>query len=103
MASGKDEIKAFDNDLYHYISHLQIALSGFSSATASSGRRAHTAGRRRHGGSRWQRECSPSQSLSRRYPCGFDTIGHLGLIYRYRDLYRWSASSLKDLASETSD
>ena len=33
VASGKDEIKAFDNDLYHYISHLHIALSGFIAAT----------------------------------------------------------------------
>ena len=33
VASGKDEIKAFDNDLYHYISHLHIALSGFIAST----------------------------------------------------------------------
>ena len=33
VASGKDEIKAFDNDLYHYISHLHIAVSGFIAAT----------------------------------------------------------------------
>ena len=33
IASGKDEIKAFDNDLYHYISHLHIAVSGFIAST----------------------------------------------------------------------
>src|SRR5262245_29643958 len=33
VASGKVEIKAFDNDLYHYISHLHIAVSGFIAAT----------------------------------------------------------------------
>ena len=33
VASGKDEIKAFDNDLYHYISHLHIAVSAFIAST----------------------------------------------------------------------
>ena len=33
VASGKAEIKAFDNDLYHYISHLHITVSGFIAST----------------------------------------------------------------------
>ena len=30
---SKDEIRAFSPDLYHYISHRHLALSGFSAAT----------------------------------------------------------------------
>jgi hypothetical protein len=30
---GRDEIRAFSNDLYHYVSHLHIAVSGFIAAT----------------------------------------------------------------------
>src|SRR5215213_11250198 len=30
---GKDAIEAFSPDLYHYISHLHIAISGFIAAT----------------------------------------------------------------------
>src|SRR5262245_49070330 len=30
---GRDDIKAFDTNLYGYISHLHIALSGFIAAT----------------------------------------------------------------------
>ena len=30
---GRAEIRAFSGDLYHYVAHLQIALSGFIAAT----------------------------------------------------------------------
>src|SRR5215218_286816 len=33
VASGKDEIKACDKDLYHYISHLHTAVSRFTRTT----------------------------------------------------------------------
>ena len=33
VASSKDETAAFDLDLYHYISHLHLAVAGFLAAT----------------------------------------------------------------------
>jgi hypothetical protein len=30
---GRDEIRAFSGDLYHYVAHLHIAVSGFIAAT----------------------------------------------------------------------
>src|SRR6266545_1577141 len=75
VASGKDEIKAFDNDLYHYISHLQIALSGFIAATGLAVVFLSWFGA----------VAAPvlalAVALPAHYPWGFDTIGHLGLIY----------------------
>ncbi len=86
VASGKDEIKAFDNDLYHYISHLQIALSGFIAATGLAVVFLSWFGVRR--GYMWAwigAVAAPvlalAVALPAHYPWGFDTIGHLGLIY----------------------
>jgi hypothetical protein len=86
VASGKDEIKAFDNDLYHYISHLHIALSGFIAATGLAVVFLSWFGVRR--GYMWAwvgavacPVLALAVALPAHYPWGFDTWGHLGLIY----------------------
>jgi hypothetical protein len=86
VASGKDEIKAFDNDLYHYISHLHIAVSGFIAATGIAVFFLVWYGVRR--GLLWAwvgAVAAPVVGLAvavpAHYPWGFATIGHLGLIY----------------------
>jgi hypothetical protein len=86
VASGKDEIKAFDNDLYHYISHLHIAVSGFIAATGIAVLFLTWFGVRR--GLLWAwagAVAAPvvglAVALPAHYPWGFATIGHLGLIY----------------------
>jgi hypothetical protein len=86
VASGKDEIKAFDNDLYHYISHLQIAVSGFIASTGLAVAALSWFGVRR--GYMWAWVAAVAApvlalavALPAHYPWGFATIGHLGLIY----------------------
>src|SRR5262245_45682148 len=86
VASGKDEIKAFDNDLYHYISHLHIAVSGFIAATGIAVFFLVWYGVRR--GLLWAwvgALAAPvlglAVALPAHYPWGFATLGHLGLIY----------------------
>ena len=54
---SKDAIQQFSPDLFHYISHLHIAVSGFIAATGL------------------------AVALPAHYPNHFDTMGHLGLIY----------------------
>lgn len=86
VASGKDEIKAFDNDLYHYISHLHIAVSGFIAATGVAVAALSWFGVRRCYMWAWVAAvASPvlglAVALPAHYPWGFATIGHLGLIY----------------------
>jgi hypothetical protein len=80
VASSKDDIKAFDNDLYHYISHLHIALSGLAVVFLS------WFGVRRRYFWAWVGAVSApvlalAVALPAHYPWGFDTLGHLGLIY----------------------
>jgi hypothetical protein len=86
VASGKDEIKAFDNDLYHYISHLHIAVSGFIAATGLAVAALAWFGVRRRYLWAWAAAVATpvlglAVALPAHYPWGFDTIGHLGLIY----------------------
>jgi hypothetical protein len=86
VASGKDEIKAFDNDLYHYISHLHIAVSGFIAATGLATAALSWFGVRRRELWAWIAAVATpvvglAVALPAHYPWGFDTIGHLGLIY----------------------
>jgi phosphoglycerol transferase MdoB-like AlkP superfamily enzyme len=86
VASGKSEIKAFDNDLYHYISHLQIALSGFIAAAGLAIIFQSWFGVRRGYGWAWVGAVATpvlalAVALPAHYPWGFATIGHLGLIY----------------------
>ena len=86
VASGKDEIKAFDNDLYHYISHLHIAVSGFIAATGLAVAALAWFGVRRRYVWAWVAAVAApvlglAVALPAHYPWGFATIGHLGLIY----------------------
>ena len=86
VASGKDEIKAFDNDLYHYISHLHIAVSGFIAATGLAVAALAWYGVRRGYVWAWAAAVAAPVlgllvALPAHYPWGFATIGHLGLIY----------------------
>lgn len=81
-----EEIRAFSPNLYHYISHLQVALAAFIVALgiavialAWNGIRA---------GQRWALwtaflapVVAVGLALPLHYPYGFATLGHLGLIY----------------------
>jgi hypothetical protein len=83
---GKDQIQAFSPDLYHYISHLHIAVSGFIAATGLAVAALSWFGVRR--GEVWAWVAAVAApvlgllvALPAHYPWGFATIGHLGLIY----------------------
>jgi hypothetical protein len=86
VSVGKDEIQDFSPSLYHYISHLHIAVSGFIAATGVAVVFLSWFGVRR--GYLWAwvgAVAAPvlglAVALPAHYPWGFDTIGHLGLIY----------------------
>jgi hypothetical protein len=86
VASGKAEIQAFDKDLYHYISHLHIAVSAFIAATGVAVAALAWFGVRRRQLWAWVAAVAApvlglAVALPAHYPWGFDTIGHLGLIY----------------------
>jgi hypothetical protein len=83
---GKDQIQQFSPSLYEYISHLQIALSGFIAATGLAVLFLVAFGVRRRQGWAWVGAvASPvlalAVALPAHYPNHFDTLGHLGLIY----------------------
>jgi phosphoglycerol transferase MdoB-like AlkP superfamily enzyme len=83
---GKDQIQQFSPSLYEYISHLQIALSGFIAATGLAVLFMVAYGVRRGHGWAWVGAvASPvlalAVALPAHYPNHFDTLGHLGLIY----------------------
>jgi hypothetical protein len=83
---GKDEIQAFSPDLYHYISHLHIAVSGFIAATGLAVAALSWFGVRRRYVWAWVAAVAApvlglAVALPAHYPWGFATIGHLGLIY----------------------
>lgn len=86
VSVGKDEIEQFSPSLYDYISHLHIAVSGFIAATGLAVAVLSWFGVRR--GYMWAwvgAVAAPvlglAVALPAHYPYGFDTIGHLGLIY----------------------
>ena len=86
VASSKADVKAFDNDLYNYISHLHIALSGFVAATGLAVVFLSWFGVRRRYLWAWVGAVSApvlalAVALPAHYPWGFDTLGHLGVIY----------------------
>ena len=86
VSVGKTEIEAFSPSLYDYISHLHIAVSGFIAATGVAVFALAWFGVRRKYGWAWVAAvASPvlglAVALPAHYPYGFDTIGHLGLIY----------------------
>ena len=83
---GEDQIQQFSPSLYQYISHLQIALSGFIAATGLAVLFLVAYGVRRGHGWAWVGAvASPvlalAVALPAHYPNHFDTLGHLGLIY----------------------
>ena len=83
---GKAQITDFSPSLYNYISHLQIAVSGFIAATGIAVAFLVWFGVRR--GHMWAwvgAVAAPvfglAVALPAHYPNHFDTLGHLGLIY----------------------
>ena len=83
---NRDQILAFSPQLYDYISHLHIALSGFIAATGLAAALLTWFGVRR--GYLWAWVSAvivPVVALvvaiPSHYPYGLATIGHLGLIY----------------------
>jgi hypothetical protein len=83
---GKTEIHEFSPQLEHYISHLHIAVAGFIAATGLAVAALAWYGVRR--GELWAWISAVvvpvvglAVALPAHYPWGFDTIGHLGLIY----------------------
>lgn len=83
---GKAEIEAFSPQLYHYISHLHIAVSGFIASTGLAVAGLSWYGVRR--GERWAFVTAVivpvvglAVALPAHYPWGLATLEHLGLIY----------------------
>ena len=83
---GKDQITQFSPSLYHYISHLHIAVSGFIAATGLAVFFLVWFGVRRGYIWAWVGAVAApvlalAVALPAHYPNDLDTIGHLGLIY----------------------
>jgi hypothetical protein len=83
---GKDQIQQFSPSLFEYVSHLHLAVSGFIAATGVAVLFLVAYGVRR--GELWAwvgAVTAPVLGLAVALPAhylnGFDTIGHLGLIY----------------------
>ena len=83
---GKDQITQFSPTLYHYISHLHIAVSGFIAATGVAVFFLVWFGVRRGHMWAWVGAVAAPVlallvALPAHYPNDLDTMGHLGLIY----------------------
>jgi hypothetical protein len=82
---GRDEIQAFSPSLFQYISHLHIAVAGFLAATGLAVLFLIYGVRQGHMWAWVGAVATPvlglSVALPAHYPNGFDTIGHLGLVY----------------------
>jgi hypothetical protein len=83
---GKNQIIEFSPNLYHYISHLHIAVSGFIAATGLAVVFLVWFGVRRGHLWAWAGAVAAPVlgllvALPAHYPNNFDTMGHLGLIY----------------------
>ncbi len=83
---GKTAIEAFSPQLYHYISHLHITISGFIAATGLAIAGLSWYGVRR--GERWAFTTAVivpvaglAVALPAHYPWGLATLGHLGPVY----------------------
>lgn len=83
---GRQEIQAFSPELFHYISHLHIAIAGFIAALGIAVAALAWIGVRQ--GQRWAWWTAVSTpvlalavALPGHYPNNFDTLAHLGLIY----------------------
>ncbi len=107
VSVGKTEIEAFSPSLFDYISHLHIAVSGFIAATGLAVAALSWFGVRR--GYMWAWIAAVAApvlglavALPAHYPYGFDTVGHLGLIYLATIVFVAGALlSLKALRAET--
>jgi hypothetical protein len=82
----KTQIEDFSPSLYHYVSHLHIAVSGFIAATGIAVFFLCWFGVRRALLWAWIGAVAApvvglAVALPAHYPWGLDTIGHLGLIY----------------------
>jgi len=83
---GKDAIQGFSPSLYHYIGHLHIAVAGFIAGTGLAVLFLVAFGVRQGKLWAWVGAVSApvlglAVALPAHYPNGFDTMGHLGLIY----------------------
>jgi hypothetical protein len=83
---GKDQIQQFSPSLYHYISHLHLAVSGFIAATGLAVLLLAIYGVR--SGQAWAWVAAVAApvlalaiALPAHYPWHLDTLGHLGLLY----------------------
>ncbi|HXF97148.1 MAG TPA: hypothetical protein VNJ46_00875 [Gaiellaceae bacterium] len=86
VSVGKDQIRDFSPSLYDYISHLHIAVSGFIASTGLAAAALAWFGVRRRQAWAWAAAVAApvlglAVALPAHYPYGFDTVGHLGLIY----------------------
>jgi hypothetical protein len=83
---NKSQIQEFSPSLYHYISHLHIAVSGFIAASGLAVIALAWFGVRRGQFWAWAAAVAVpvlglAVALPAHYPNNFDTLGHLGLIY----------------------
>ena len=83
---GRSQIEAFSPSLFHYVSHLQIAVSGFIASTGVAVAALAWFGVRRGHVWAWVAAVAApvlalAVALPAHYPWNLDTIGHLGLIY----------------------
>jgi hypothetical protein len=82
---GRNEIQAFSPSLFHYISHLHIAVAGFLGATGLAVLFLVYGVRKGYMWAWYGAVLAPVLglivALPAHYPNGFATIGHLGLVY----------------------
>jgi hypothetical protein len=81
-----EQIQAFSPNLYHYISHLQVALAGFIISLGVAVMALALFGiRRNQSWALWTTfvayMIAVGIGLPLHYPYGFATLGHLGLVY----------------------
>ena len=86
VGGSPEQIQAFSMNLYHYISHLQVAVSGFITALGVAVVALAWYGiRAGHRWAVWAAFLAPvigvAIALPPHYMWGFATLGHLGLIY----------------------
>jgi len=86
VSVGKDQIQQFSPSLYHYVSHLHIAVSGFIAATGLAVLLLALYGVRSGQAWAWVAAVAApvlglAVALPAHYPWNLDTLGHLGLIY----------------------
>jgi hypothetical protein len=83
---GREEIRAFSPQLFHYIGHLHLAVAGFLASTGLAVLVMVIYGVRRGmmwawGGAVAAPVLGLAVALPAHYPNNFDTLGHLGLVY----------------------